>query len=90
MTEHEIFAKNLVLSTEFDRYVLEHPEFAEKIPNNAQVVLLPDDDPQLCQVNKDLAERQREEGQQVVYVQIGSLAPQISRLSNVRLKVKAA
>ena len=40
MTEQEIFAKNLILSTEFDRYVLEHPDFAEKIPDNAQVVLL--------------------------------------------------
>ena len=44
MTEQEVFAKNLILSTEFDRYILEHPEVAEKIPLNAQVVLLPEDD----------------------------------------------
>ncbi len=41
MTEKEIFEKNLILSTEFDRYVMEHPEFAEKLPLNAQIVLLP-------------------------------------------------
>ena len=35
MTEEEIFSKNLILTTEFDRYVLEHPEFTEKIPKNA-------------------------------------------------------
>jgi hypothetical protein len=38
MTEGEIFTKNLILSTEFDRYILEHPDFAEKILLYAQVV----------------------------------------------------
>ena len=38
MTQQELFSKNLILSTEFDRYVLEHPEFAHKIPENAQVL----------------------------------------------------
>ena len=90
MTEQEIFAKNLILSTEFDRYVLEHPDFAEKIPDNAQVVLLPAGDPELCRVNKEIAEQQREEGQQAVYIHIGAVAPQISKLSNVRIEVKAA
>ena len=31
--------KNIMLVREFDRYVLEHPEFAEKIPDNALVVM---------------------------------------------------
>ena len=90
MTEEEIFTKNLILSTEFDRYILEHPDFAEKIPLNAQVVLLPKDDPELCRINMEIAEKQREEGQQVVYVHIGSIAPQISRLANISLEVKVA
>ncbi len=90
MTEQEIFAKNLILSTEFDRYILEHPEFAEKIPLNAQVVLLPEDDQEICKINTEIAEQQREEDQQVVYVHIGKVAPQISRLTNVSLEVKVA
>jgi len=90
VTEQEIFTKNLILSTEFDRYIMEHPEFAEKIPLNAQVVFLPENDPELCRINMEIADRQREEGQQVVYVHIGSIAPQISRLKNVSLKIKVA
>lgn len=31
--------KHAILITEFDRYVVEHPEFAKKIPQNAQIVL---------------------------------------------------
>lgn len=90
MTEQEIFTKNLILSTEFDRYILEHTEFAEKIPSDAQVVFLPKDDPELSRVNLDIAERQREKGQQIVYVHIGSIAPQISRLTKVSMEVKIA
>ena len=90
MTEQEIFTKKLIFSTEFDRYIIERPEFAAKVPLNAQVVFLPDDDEELCRVNMEIAEKQREEGQQVVYVHIGGVAPQLSRLTRVSLEVKVA
>jgi len=90
MTEKEIFEKNLILSTEFDRYILEHPEFAKKIPVNAQVVLLPEDDEELRTKNLEIAKAQREPGQPVVYVQIEKIAPQMSRLVNPVLRTEAA
>ena len=90
MTEQEIFSKNLILSTEFDRYILEHPEFAEKIPLNAQIVLLPENDPELCKKNMELSKAQHEPGQPVVYVYIENVAPQISRLVNPKIQIKAA
>lgn len=90
MKEEEIFSKNLILTTEFDRYVLEHPEFAEKIPRNAQIVLLPEDDSELRKKNIEIAKAQREAGQSVVYVYIEKVAPQISRLVNPIIKTEAA
>jgi len=90
MKEEEIFSKNLILGTEFDRYVIEHPEFAEKIPQNAQIVLLPKDDPELRKENVEIAKAQREPGQPVVYVYIEKVAPQISRLVNPIIKTEAA
>lgn len=90
MTEQEIFSKNLILSTEFDRYVLEHPEFADKIPENAQVVLLPEDDLELREKNIEIGKAQREPGQAVVYVEIEKVAPQMSRLVNPVLRMEAA
>jgi hypothetical protein len=90
MTEQELFSKNLVLSTEFDRYVLEHPEFGEHIPANAQIVLLPEHDPELCQKNLELSEAQHEDGQPIVYVHIQNVAMQISRLINPTIQIKVA
>ena len=40
MTDRKRFVdKNSMLVREFDRYVLEHPEFADKLPNNALIVM---------------------------------------------------
>lgn len=90
MTEDELVAKNLILSTELDRYVLEHPEFAEQIPLNAQVVLLPEDDPELSKQNLEISRTQREPGQPVVYVRIEKVLLPLSRLVNPRIEVSAS
>jgi hypothetical protein len=90
ITDEEIFEKNLILSTQFDRYILEHPEFAEKIPVNAQIVLLPEDDAEFRKQNLEIDKAQREPGQPVIYVQIDKVAPQMSRLVNPVLRTEAA
>lgn len=80
--------KNVVLNTEFNKYLAEHPEVADKIPDNALVVLLPDDDPALRRNNLALARRHQEKNQVVVHVRIKKLAPSPkSRLVQPRLKV---
>lgn len=87
MTEKEIFAKNLKLSTEFDLYILEHQEVGEQIPENALIVLLPESDPELCERNQELAKSRREPGQPVVFVQVERVSPPRSRLVNPRVEV---
>lgn len=90
MKKDEVFIKNLILSNEFSRYVLEHPEFGRKIPRNAQVVLLPDDDPELAEANLRLAEEQREKGQPQVRVRFRGLAPAKSRLVRPQIDTRVA
>ncbi|PWB48589.1 MAG: hypothetical protein C3F12_02185 [Candidatus Methylomirabilota bacterium] len=89
MTEQELFTKNLKLSTEFDLYLVEHPDMAEQIPENALVVLLPEEDQELCARNLALANARREPGQSVVYVKIEKVAPPRSRLVKPRVEVAA-
>jgi len=88
MTREDAVNKNLDLSFEFDRYLFEHPGFAEKIPNNAVVVLLPEYDPKLRQYNLDVAKKNREPEQPLVLVEIASLRPQKSRLVRPKLTVE--
>ena len=89
MTEQELFTKNLRLSREFDLYLLEHPEVAEGIPDNALIVLLPEEDPELCEKNLELARIRREPAQTVVHVRVERVAPPRSRLVNPRVEVTA-
>ena len=89
--EREMIEKNMSLNIEFSKYIFEHPEFDDKIPKGAQVVLLPEYDEDLSAYNLRIAEEQREKGQPVVYVRIKQLlAPRLSRVSKAELEVKYA
>jgi hypothetical protein len=72
--------KHVILVTEFDRYVVEHPEFAAEIPRNAQIVLQVEGDEEYNKWSRGLAERQREPNQKVAYVKVKGLKPARSRL----------
>ena len=76
MTSKDLFDKNLVLSTELSRYLLEHPEVAQSIPKDAIVVILPQYDPKLAEENLKIAETRREKNQPMVLVRVEKLAPE--------------
>jgi len=85
MTREELFRKNQQLSTEFELYLLEHPEIEEKIPDNAMIVLLPDYDKEVAEANRKLAEANKEPGQSIVYVRVERL--RASRIEGLTLRV---
>ncbi|MEK6678600.1 MAG: DUF5647 family protein [Nitrospirota bacterium] len=85
MTREELFKKNQQLSTEFELYLLEHPEIEEKIPDNAMIVLVPDYDKELAEKNTELAEANKELGQPIVYVRVERL--RASRIEGLSLRV---
>jgi hypothetical protein len=82
-------AKFNELFMEFTRYLIEHPEFAERIPEGAQVVLLDRQDPLYSQQAIELAKRARETDdvpdRPVVFLEVTEIAPVRSRLQEVRI-----
>ena len=86
MRKEDLFKKNHILGVEFDRYLLEHPELMEQIPDGAEVVFLPEDDPDLLEENFKIAKERGRESGAVVLVRIGKLSPPRSRLQDVRLE----
>lgn len=78
--------KNSMIIREFDRYVLEHPEFAEKIPNNSLVVMQIEGDDAFNQWAKETAMKTAEKDQPIVYVTITELKPIRSRIEKLRLE----
>jgi hypothetical protein len=75
--------RNNLLGLEFDRYVKEHPDFAEKIPDNAQVILLLEDDEEFNNWTTRVGKEQAESGRPLLYVMIKKLGPAHSRIEDL-------
>ncbi len=58
--------RNMTLSFEFHRYLMEHPEAEDLVPDGATVVLLPDFDPELAAYNLELGRFAKAQGERVV------------------------
>lgn len=79
--------KNAELLTEFDRYVVEHPQVVDAIPNGALVALEVEDDVDFNQWSQQMARTQVEPGQQIVFIKIKKLRPEQSRIEELAIAV---
>ena len=77
--------KNAEFVTEFDCYVREHPDFAERIPDNALVAMLVEGDEAFNRWSQEGAKGQAEKGQPIVYVKIKRIQPIRSRIQEIEL-----
>jgi len=66
----KIIQKNLDLLSEFMKYAFEHPEVLNKIPPEAELILLPTNDLKLRALNKKMAKSLTIKGKKVVVVEI--------------------
>jgi hypothetical protein len=71
---------NSILGSEFDQYVMEHPDFAGRIPRDAIIVLQLKGEDAFNEWARSIAERHREKDQPLLIVQVSGLKPQRSRL----------
>ncbi len=78
--------KNTELIKEFNRYIREHPEFADSIPDDAVVVMQLEGDEKFNAWNRRLAESRAQEGRPIVYIKIKGLAPLRSRIKSLELE----
>jgi hypothetical protein len=71
---------NSVLGVEFDRYVMEHPGFAERIPPGAIVVLQLEGEDAFNKWARDIADLHRGKDEPILLVEVKGLRPPKSRL----------
>ncbi len=77
------------LVTEFTRYLLENPDFAEAVPEGAQVVLLGQRDPAYSRQAMEYAARARDKDDNprrpVVYIEVTKMLPVRSRVQELHI-----
>ena len=78
---------NIELSAEFSRYLFEHPEIEEKIPVDAEIILLPEFNEELKEFNLQMGKKIENEGEKVIYIAIKEIRPKaLSRIEKIELE----
>lgn len=70
MRKEKLVRKNLDLLADFMKHVFEHPEVLDRIPKDAELIFLPVNEPDICEENRKIAERLRNDGKVVVLVRM--------------------
>lgn len=85
--EKKMIEKNIELSAEFSRFLFEHPEIEEKIPADAEIILLPEFDEELKEFNLRLGKAIEEDSGKVAYISIKEIRPKVlSRIEKIELQ----
>ncbi len=84
--DKKMVEKNLDLIFEFEKYVLEHPDFAEDIPQNAIVLVRLEGDERFNRWSRRLAEKHLQKSRPVFCVTIKKMRPVHSRIEELRVE----
>jgi hypothetical protein len=80
MKKEQAIRKNLDLLNEFMKYAFENPKVLEEIPPEAELIILPIDDPELYEYNKKIANKVLSQGKKVIFVKMKKPEIQIPEL----------
>ena len=68
----KIVERNIELTGEIMRYLLDQPHLFNSLPDNFELVILPDDDPEIRLYNLELLDKYGGAGKPVVFARIKS------------------
>jgi len=68
----KVVERNIHLTGEIIKYVLNNPKILEVLPEKFELVLLPDDDPEVRMLNLDLLDKYGSEGKPIVFARVNT------------------
>ena len=85
----EVVERNVRLTGEIIKYILNHPSMLEVMPEKFELVLLPEDDPEVRQLNLDLLDKYGSEGKPIVFARVNTHAAKSQWKPNIFVPVAA-
>jgi len=85
-----IVERNIALTGQFTRYLLEHPSVFAALPDEFELVLLPQNDPELQLYNLHLLDKFGSEGKAVVLAQLHDAGVEFTNQSTPQIYVPIA
>ena len=70
----KVVERNVHLTGEIIKYILNHPKMLDVLPEKFELVLLPEDDPEVRMLNLDLLDKYGSEGKPIVFARINTHA----------------
>jgi len=67
---NEVVERNVRLTGEIIKYMLNNPKMLDVLPGKFELVLLPENDPELRQLNLDLLDKYGSQGKSIVFARI--------------------
>ncbi len=74
-TPANVVERNLLLTEEIIKYLLNNPQTFSVLPEKFELVILPENDPEMRLYNLDLLDEYREQGEAVVFAQVTLKSP---------------
>ncbi|MFZ5820513.1 MAG: DUF5647 family protein [Chloroflexota bacterium] len=72
--KNEVVERNVRLTGEIIKYILNHPKMLDALPEKFELVLLPEDDPEVRMLNLDLLDKYGSDGKPIVFARINTHA----------------
>ncbi len=72
--DQEVVERNVRLTGEIIKYVMSNPKVLDVLPEKFELVLLPEDDPEVRLLNLDLLDKYGSEGKPIVFARINTHA----------------
>jgi hypothetical protein len=66
----DVVKRNISLTGEIMRYLLDNPTVFESLPDNFELVVLPEDDPEVSMFNLDLLKKYGSEDKPIVFARV--------------------
>lgn len=70
--DQEVVERNVRLTGEITKYILNHSKILDVLPEKFELVLLPEDDPEVRILNLDLLDKFGSEGKPIVFARINT------------------
>lgn len=86
MSDEEMAKKNIDLNFAFMQYILDHPDFLDTLPPDFQLLILPEDDPELARRNQELL-KEHDFGKPIVLVKMKTPQPAKMRVYKPKIQV---
>jgi hypothetical protein len=85
----DIAERNIALSGQIMRYLLNHPQVFNVLPDDFELVILPEDDTEVTLFNLELLKKRTGQGKPVVLARVKSSAEKILSSPNIFIPIAA-